>query len=181
MAWPRGEPSSHANKSATSCVITACEPVDAALLAIGIDVERLPVPRHALGLDLEFLRVLVAVPVNGDLRADRDHSLLEAGVRGACAGREREVPDLSFGFDFHRGVWPREAHAALDGAGQFEFFFTVAAPPVVRGHWKRSNHQRGGNNKRNEWNESHMHGYLLLSMTPLGIDDVVGRRHRRVS
>jgi hypothetical protein len=50
------------------------------LTPIRIDVERLVVERHALGFDLELLRVTVAVPVHGDRGPDGNRVLGQAGA-----------------------------------------------------------------------------------------------------
>ena len=76
--------------------------------------------------------------VDSDLGADRDDAFLQAGALGARAWRQRDVPHLArVIFHFHGPVRPGQADAGRHRADEFELFFTVAGPAVMRRNWKR--------------------------------------------
>src|SRR5688572_27162778 len=171
MAWPRGEPSSHASKLLTLR--------SGGLLAVGIDVEGLAVPGHPLRLDLVAVRVAVAVAMDGDLRAHRDDPFLEPRVFGSRARRQRDVPHLAvLGSHFHCRVRTGQADAALYFAHQLEFLFAVPAPSVMRRRRKRAD---GECSRDHPERTSHAHMKPPLTMMPFRFDYVVCRCHRGVS
>src|SRR5262245_41635140 len=56
--------------------------------AIGIHVEDAAVPGEPLGLDLELLRIAVAMAARGHTGAERNDTFLQAGALRLCARRE---------------------------------------------------------------------------------------------
>src|SRR5215510_2247490 len=111
---------------------TAATPEGRTLCPIRINVECFAVPGDALGLDLEFLRIAVAVPVDGNRGADGNRAFLESCFAGACRWGKCEVPYLAFVvFDLHCRVRSGKANAGCHRTRHFEFLILIAGPSVM--------------------------------------------------
>src|SRR5688572_27499057 len=134
MIRPSVEPSIHASRSYTR----------AASGTVGIDVERATVPGHALGLDLELVRIAMAMTAHRHRRTERNDAFLEPGPFRPRRRGEDDVPHLAVRFYTHRGVRTGEADCRLEGAGELELLILITAPPVVGSERQREGEEREG-------------------------------------
>src|SRR5689334_20072967 len=93
------------------------------LRAIRIDVVVLAVVRDADRLDLELLRIAVAIADDLHLRPDGDDAGLEAGILCARGRRQSNVPHLALVVgDLHRGMRTGQTHVGLHRARDLGLF-----------------------------------------------------------